>query len=93
MRYTAALPWLSDRPSLDELMARPKWQERAQCRGVGADKFFPVQGGRSLEAITVCAQCPVVDECDQYADRTGSGGVWAGRSRQPRYVPFVQTND
>ena len=43
------------------------WRERAACKGVGPDIFFPSAGGANVstydEARTYCSRCPVVSEC------------------------------
>ena len=85
----AALPWLSDRPTLDELIRRPAWQQRALCRGAGPDLFFVAQGGSTKEAKAMCAACPVRNECLNYAAETGSSGIWAGKGQNARHVGMI----
>ena len=87
--YFASLPWLSDRPTLDELMWRPAWQQHAACRGVGHETFFPGQGGSTAAAKAWCARCVVRNDCSNYAVETGSSGVWAGEGRKPRYAGLI----
>lgn len=59
------------------------WRHRARCRGVGSEVFF--DHARITEAETVCASCPVRDECAQYAEANAiTCGVWGGRSREAR---------
>jgi len=82
----ASLPW---RPTLDELTRRPGWQRQALCRGVGVDLFFPSLGGSTKAAKALCARCPVHGQCETYAAETGSGGIWAGKGRQSRYVGVI----
>lgn len=58
-----------------------RWQEQAACAGVGWWLFFPEQGhsddGRA--ARQVCNNCPVRQECLDFALRTGQeDGVWGG---------------
>ena len=71
---------------VDLLGDAPEWQERALCRGVGSELFFPTKGGSTAPAKRLCEACPVQSECADYAEQTGSGGVWAGKGRTPRYV-------
>ncbi len=57
------------------------WREAGACVGVDADLFFPV--GEELEKIaaakSVCATCPVRDDCLQYSIATNqTEGVWGG---------------
>ena len=61
--------------------SRPRWMADAACRGVGADLFFPAQGGSTGAARAYCQRCAVVDECSEYAAANHEVGVW-GR-RQP----------
>lgn len=58
-----------------------EWQEQAACRGEDLDFFFPKRGQPTAKGRALCAACPVHDECDDYAKRTGSEGLWAGRMR------------
>lgn len=64
------------------------WQEEALCRSYGdlpwiadADRVSPVD--TALMRV-VCAACPVVSECQDFADCEGvTCGFWAGRDRTP----------
>jgi len=67
------------------------WRHRAACRGeVYPDRFFPVgtSGPALLEladAKAVCARCPVVSECLDYAMANGlDAGVFGGLSEDER---------
>ena len=64
------------------------WMIDAQCRGLPPEEFTPeLPPNANVEAATrvaakVCATCPVIAECAQYALATGNlHGLWAG-------VPF-----
>jgi len=83
----APLPWLSDRPSIDELIRRPAWQQDALCRDAGLALFFVAQGGSTKQAKAMCARCPVRFDCATYAPETGSSGIWAGKG--PRHVGVI----
>ena len=85
----AALPWATDRPTLDELIRRPAWQRHALCRGAGPELFFVAQGGSTAPAKALCAVCPVRNECLNYAAETGSSGIWAGKGQKARHVGLV----
>ncbi len=69
---------------------RPAWYARAACAGLPTDDFFPVGvTGPALEQIArakaICASCPVVTECGDYALDTGqTDGVWGGMSAEER---------
>ncbi|MGE3292465.1 MAG: WhiB family transcriptional regulator [Geminicoccaceae bacterium] len=80
---------------LNEL--RPDWHVHAACRGQ-LGLFFTE--GRGIEAaaarqraLALCAVCPVIEECHQYAtEHRVRIGIWGGqlqvrwerRYRQPR---------
>jgi len=59
---------------------------KAACIGVPESVFFPRvegHGGRIgkkelAEARKYCRDCPVKDECLEYACRTNSVGIWGG---------------
>ncbi|MEV4139322.1 WhiB family transcriptional regulator [Dactylosporangium sp. NPDC049742] len=56
----------------------------AACREVDPEIFFPISAtsaalGQVHEAQAICARCPVVADCLQWALRTGQGyGMWGG---------------
>jgi WhiB family redox-sensing transcriptional regulator len=55
-----------DRPLWYDEPAPLAWRDRAGCRDVDLDIFFPGRGdsaGGVARAKTFCATCPVVDEC------------------------------
>ena len=57
----------------------------ASCRGMSADLFYPTTGQRTLQAVAVCATCPVKAECLDYAlEHHERFGVWGGMSERSR---------
>ena len=36
----------------------PTWRQRAACRGVDPDIFYPVSDEEAEDAKAICAQCP-----------------------------------
>lgn len=61
------------------------WQEKANCRGVNPDLFFPERGASTKEAKAVCAGCEVKDECLEFALRMGEKfGIWGEKSERER---------
>jgi WhiB family redox-sensing transcriptional regulator len=69
------------------------WTERALCREPGTDPelFFPVgetglAARRQVAAAkAVCARCPVMDQCRDWAVRTGQPeGIWGGTTPDER---------
>lgn len=65
-----------------------RWWERAACRGMPIELFFPGRGDTSIrEALAVCADCPVREECLDDAlshSREGTYGIWGGMSERQR---------
>jgi len=60
-----------------------EWVERARCSPAVAEFFWPLpgqSGGPTVEAaLKMCAHCPVVRECGQWAiDNNQTDGIWGG---------------
>ena len=66
------------------------WRDRASCRTVEPDLFFPVgTTGVALVQIehakSVCGTCDVKDACLEFALATNQeSGVWGGTSEEER---------
>ncbi|MGW3100261.1 WhiB family transcriptional regulator [Streptomyces sp. NPDC001102] len=66
------------------------WRERAACRDVDPDLFFPIgTAGLTLvqvdEAKAVCGRCPVRERCLQWALDVGPvEGIWGGTTESER---------
>jgi WhiB family transcriptional regulator, redox-sensing transcriptional regulator len=62
------------------------WRDQAACRDVVTadyDPFFADATDVQLEAIAICATCPVRDDCLTFAVRTGQQyGIWGGQPEQ-----------
>jgi WhiB family redox-sensing transcriptional regulator len=72
-------------PDLSELLGRPEWMKRAQCRGEDPALFFPSLGGNAAKARGICSICPVRPECLAYALADPElAGVWGGTSDRER---------
>ncbi|MGI8514499.1 MAG: WhiB family transcriptional regulator [Acidimicrobiia bacterium] len=57
----------------------PAWHSAAACRNVGSDIFFVGQGRSPKEAKAICAVCPALSECREWALRQKElQGIWAG---------------
>ena len=84
---------------------RPKWHSRAACRTEKpqwVEVWFPPRGKNATEAKAICAGCPVVDECLDWAithhERHGVRGGMdvkerrreAGRRRRARQARQAQ---
>lgn len=62
------------------------WLEGAACAGRDVETFFPGGGcGSNKKAKSICAGCPVVADCLEYAmERPWLAGVWGGMSAHQR---------
>ena len=68
------------------------WQLRGACRGMDSAVFFhpdgernPSRERRTAAAKEVCAHCPVVKPCREFALRTREQfGVWGGLAEAER---------
>ena len=69
-----------------------EWQLRGACRGKDVNLFFhpagerdPSRSRREQAAKAVCARCPVILQCREYALATREPyGVWGGLSETER---------
>ena len=68
------------------------WRSGSLCRDTDPDLFFPVgTTGHALTQIArakeVCDECPVANECLQFALETNQdSGIWGGTSEEERRV-------
>ncbi|MFD8645106.1 MULTISPECIES: WhiB family transcriptional regulator [Streptomyces] len=72
-------------------IADTSWHTRGVCHGMDPDDadatFFPLPRDREAidEAKTLCAQCPVVRDCFNYAlDNSLKEGIWGGLTEAER---------
>ena len=74
-----------------------EWMERAACRGLKTDLFFVPRGGSTRTARAVCARCPVVEECRDYAvANVIDYGIWGDtvpRQRRARRRDLAETRN
>jgi WhiB family redox-sensing transcriptional regulator len=75
------------------ILERPDWQEKAACRGVPTEIFFPENpGGQDSvynKAREFCKRCDVTEQCLAYALEHETGqrcrfGVFGGLSPRER---------
>ena len=65
-------------------MSSPEWMDRALCREVDPELFFPDRPAnmrieRFRQAVAICQRCEVRSDCYRYAyDNNVSDGVWGG---------------
>jgi WhiB family transcriptional regulator, redox-sensing transcriptional regulator len=56
-----------------------RWRERAACRGARIEVFFPGRGETAGPARQICAQCPVRQQCLEFAvSNRIVYGIWGG---------------
>lgn len=65
------------------------WRAHAACSGYPNTLFFPasdaVDEGSIEKAKAICAVCPVIDDCLEYALETNQrSGIWGGTSEKER---------
>lgn len=59
-----------------------EWENDSACRGRSDLNFF----GRLTKNITnLCGECPVQEQCREYAVANESYGIWAGMTEEQRY--------
>lgn len=61
------------------------WRQRAACRGVDPDVFYPSTDEGAEEAKSICRSCPVRESCLEYAlVNRERDGVWGGATERER---------
>ena len=61
------------------------WRDRAACRGIDPEIFYPVSDVDAAEAKSICAVCPVREACLEYAlANRERDGVWGGATERER---------
>lgn len=80
--------YLAARRALKTILDEP-WLPRALCANADPEAFFVVKGGDTRGAQKICAQCPVIEPCREWALTHGEAfGVWGGLSEQERQRIF-----
>ena len=61
------------------------WRAGAACRNLDTEIFFPDSEADAGPALSVCATCPVRNECLDWAIATRQhDGVWGGTTESER---------
>jgi WhiB family redox-sensing transcriptional regulator len=61
------------------------WRDRAACRGLDPEIFYPVSDEEADVAKGICAECPVREACLEYAlTNRERDGVWGGATERER---------
>jgi WhiB family redox-sensing transcriptional regulator len=77
-------------PAVLALAQADEWRDRAACRDMNPDLFFPIgTTGPALDQIEaakgICRVCPVKDPCLEYALASNQeAGIWGGTSEDER---------
>jgi WhiB family redox-sensing transcriptional regulator len=84
-RTTTAPTDRAERPVVVEDDGRQAWLDRAACRDLDPERFFPESGEqtKAAEAKAICASCQVRDQCLDLAVKAAGGldhdqGVFGG---------------
>ena len=69
-------------PEVDSLTA---WMSAGNCRNYPPAVFFPSDGVGVDRARKICVDCPVIEQCLEYAlEERIEHGVWGGCSERER---------
>lgn len=64
------------------------WQSQGNCQGTDTEAFFVPDGQGTYENVTalkrICASCPVINECFDYALHHSVLGWWGGVGERTR---------
>lgn len=61
------------------------WRTKAACRNLDVEVFFPDSEADAGPALSVCATCPVRNECLDWAIATRQhDGIWGGTTESER---------
>lgn len=68
-----------------------KWKKEALCKELDPSMFFPdfrgVNIAKYIDEALPCKNCPVQQECIDFADESGEEwGIWGGEYRTPRLM-------
>lgn len=70
--------------TLEAVMQRPAWRQKAACRGKPTAWFFPEVGDSTEKAKIICAGCTVAVERHAQAVEGSEHGIWAGTPARAR---------
>lgn len=61
------------------------WRQRAACKGIDPETFYPGTDEEADAAKSVCEQCSVREACLEWAlDSRERDGVWGGATERER---------
>lgn len=63
----------------------PVWRQKAACRGVDPDIFYPVSDEEAEDAKAICRMCAAQEMCLEWAlTNREKEGVWGGATERER---------
>ena len=63
----------------------PVWRQKAACRGVDPDIFYPVSDEEAEDAKAICRSCAAQELCLEWAlTNREKEGVWGGATERER---------
>jgi len=60
------------------------WRDDAACKGKPLDWFYPLTNESNEEAMAICDDCPVRQECLDYGVKHEEFGIWGGMTAKDR---------
>ena len=71
--------------TLADILEITPFYKDAKCVGENQDLFFPERGSSTVKAKAICNECPVQEECLEFAVvRKERFGIWGGKSERER---------
>ncbi|KEI45003.1 MAG: WhiB family transcriptional regulator [Saccharopolyspora rectivirgula] len=75
-----------------------QWQMKAACRHMSTQRFFHpenergnARARREQRAKEICARCPVIEQCREYALQADEPyGIWGGLGERERWEIIAQ---
>ena len=66
-------------------MTNLSWRQKAACRGLDPEIFYPASEDDAEPAKVVCSSCPVRMPCLEFAlNNREHDGIWGGASEKER---------
>lgn len=70
----------------------PSFVEHGACAGADLSLFYPVRGESAAKGKAICATCPVLTACREWAiARRERHGTWGGLSERERRKILADT--
>lgn len=72
--------------ALTSVPAPGDWIRNARCKSAPVNLFFPLRGEDNATAKAICAGCPVLNDCRDYAlaNPDSLRGIWGGLTARER---------